>query len=206
MTQPSFTQADRDYVRTNFFVLEELCGDRSEDPAEVTRLIDAGLLPQPSYVVDGRAMFPADYFDLYDEAGGTDRLRQLFEDRYRTAARDHPQLATADSVKAAWRAYLGGVWGQCLRQVTPETIVRKRALVDSLCKLIALPRPGSADWKARLRAEVDELDELEREFAPDYDRAPDWNERPPTRDLLIEVTRERFPDVFADRHMAVGAR
>jgi hypothetical protein len=55
----------------------------------------------------------------------------------------------------------------------------------------------------RLRAEVTELDQIERAFAPDYDRAAEWNDRPPTRDLLINVARERFPEVFAvDRDTA----
>jgi Family of unknown function (DUF6058) len=203
--EPFFTEADRIYIRANFFELEELCADRPEDPAEIRLLIAEGRLPQPSYTVDGRGMFPADYFELYDDAGGTAGLRELFEDRYRAAARDQPQLVTADGLKTAWRAYLAGVWGQCLREVTPESIVRKRTLVDSLCKLIALPRPGSDEWRERLRAEVTELDQLEREFAPDYDRADDWNERRPTRDLLIEVARDRFPDVFAERRGLVEA-
>jgi Family of unknown function (DUF6058) len=92
----------------------------------------------------------------------------------------------------------GGIWGQCLRDVTPETIVRKRALVNSLSKLIALPPPSQAELRRQLRTEVTELDQIEREFAPDYDRAEEWNERPPTRDLLIEVARQRFLEVFAE--------
>lgn len=48
-----------------------------------------------------------------------------------------------------------------------------------------------------MRAGVDELDALEREFAPDYDRNDD-RERLPTRDLLIEAARKRYPDVFAN--------
>jgi hypothetical protein len=45
--------------------------------------------------------------------------------------------------------------------------------------------------------ELDELDALERAFAPDYDRNLERFGRPPTRDLLIEAARERFPDVFS---------
>jgi hypothetical protein len=52
-------------------------------------------------------------------------------------------------------------------------------------------------WRAVLRAQVDELDALEREFAPDHDRS-DEQERAPTRDLLIAAAYERFPDVFAE--------
>jgi hypothetical protein len=202
---PYFTAADRAYIRANYFELEELCDGRDDDPAEVRRLIADGLLPQPSYTVDGVGMFPADYFRLLDEAGGVEPLRHLFEGRYRAAAAPYPALATPAAVETAWRAYLDGIWGQCLRDVTPEVALRKRALVDSLCKLIALPRPRSADWRERLRAEVTALDEIERDFAPDYDRA-EWHERPPSRDLLIEVARERFPDVFAPSETLAASR
>jgi hypothetical protein len=206
MTQPYFTDADREYIRASFFELEELCENRGEDPEEIKALIDDGLLPRPSYEIDGKGMFPGDYFALYDEAGGVDGLRRHFEERYRQAAADHPHLATREAVSSAWRAYLGGIWGTCLREARPEVIVRKRALVDSLCKLIALPRPGVRDWRDQLRAEATELDRIEREFAPDYDRSPEWNERPPTRDLLIDVARERFPDVFAERDVVATVR
>ncbi len=80
--------------------------------------------------------------------------------------------------------------------MTPETIVRKSMLVSSLSELLMLPRPLNADWRRALRAQVDELDSLEREFAPDYDRG-DNQDRPPTRDLLINTARERYADVFA---------
>jgi hypothetical protein len=48
-----------------------------------------------------------------------------------------------------------------------------------------------------LRAQVEELDALEREFAPDYDRSDD-QERPPTRDLLVDAAQERYPEAFTD--------
>jgi Family of unknown function (DUF6058) len=197
MANPLFTDADRAYLRANYLTLEELCADRSEEPAEVRRLIELGLLPRPSYTADGVDFFPADYFQLYDEAGGPKRLHALFQERYEAAAAPHPELATPEAFAVAWRAYLDGIWGQCLCAVTPEAIVRKPALVGSLCELIALPRRRQPEWQEQLCAEVAELDRLERQFAPDYDRAEEWNERPPTRDLLIEVARERFPEVFA---------
>jgi hypothetical protein len=52
---------------------------------------------------------------------------------------------------------------------------------------------------------VTELDELEREFAPDYDRA-EWHDRPPTRDLLINEARRRFPEVFAKSREPIAVR
>ena len=75
--------------------------------------------------------------------------------------------------------------------------MRKAALVSSLSELLILPRPRDAEWRRALREQVDELDAVEREFSPDYDRS-DEHERPPTRDLLIEAARARYPDVFAD--------
>jgi hypothetical protein len=52
--------------------------------------------------------------------------------------------------------------------------------------------------RAYLRAEFVTLDELcsSRRESPD-DRAAEWNDRPPTRDLLIAEARRRFPEVFA---------
>src|SRR5919198_275047 len=51
-----------------------------------------------------------------------------------------------------------------------------------------------ADWREALREQVDELDELEREFSPDYDRSEQLD-RPPTRDLIIRAARERYPEL-----------
>jgi hypothetical protein len=184
-----FTDADLAYVRANYLTLDELCTGRAETPMEVRSRIHEGLLPRPSYVLDdGTEMFPRDYFRLADEAGGVDRLRRLFEERLRAAG---------DDVDGQWDGYLSGIYAVCLREVTPETIARKTKLVTSLCELLVLAKPRDPDWRDRLRREVDELDELEREFAPDYDRNEERFGCKPTRDLLIAAPRERFPDVFA---------
>jgi hypothetical protein len=152
------------------------------------------VLPRPSYVLeDGTGFFPADYFRLVDEAGGSAKLREHVAARHRSAK----QVArVADDLEQDWEAYLAGVYGVCLREVTPETIVRKTELVSSLCELLVLARPTRREWGRSLREQVDELDELEREFAPDYDRGAD-QERLPTRDLLITEARRRYPEVFA---------
>jgi hypothetical protein len=185
-----FTAADLAYIRANYRTLDELCAGRPEAPAGVRRLIDGGLLPRPSYVLDDRTeMFPADYFRLVDEAGGPAALRAQFEERLRRAG--------GDDVESDWQAYLAGIYGVCLREVTPETIARKAKLVSSLCELLVLARPEDPQWRERLRAEVDELDELEREFAPDYDRSEERFGRKPTRDLIVAAARERFPNVFS---------
>ena len=188
-----FTEADLEYLSATYRTLGELCEGRDESPEDVRTLIEQRRLPQPSYVVpDGTEMFPADYFRLVDDAGGVDKLREHFAERHRAASRGQ----RAEGVEQDWEMYLDGTWGICLWEVAPETIVRKNTLVSSLCELLVLARPGEADWRRALREQVDELDELEREFAPDYDRS-DAVDRPPTRDLIIATARKRYPEVFA---------
>ena len=190
-----FTDADLAYIRANYVTLDELCAERVETPSEVRRRIEGGVLPRPSYVLDeGTEMFPHDYFRLADDAGGVNRLRRHFEERLRAAG--------DGDVDGQWEGYLSGIYAVCLREVTPETIARKTKLVTSLCELLMLAKPRDPDWRERLRSEVDELDELEREFAPDYDRNEERFGCKPTRDLLISAARERFPDVFAAERVA----
>jgi hypothetical protein len=182
------TPADIAYVRANYRTLEELCDGRAESPDEVRELIAVRRLPQPSYVLpDGTGMFPADYFRLVDEAGGVDGLRVHFGARHG---------AVEGRGEQDWEMYLDGTWGICLRDVTPETIVRKNTLVNSLCELLVLARPRYEDWRQALREQVEELDQLERQFSPDFDRS-DEMDRLPTRDLIIAAARERYPEVFA---------
>jgi hypothetical protein len=190
-----YTNADLAYIRANYLTLAELCAGRAETPDQVEALIEERLLPRPSYVLDdGTGMFPADYFHLVDEAGGPAALPLQFARRHRAAS-----LAAGtnpDDLEDDWSSYVDGLYGVCLREVTPETIVRKSFLVSSLCQLLVLARPQTRDWRESLRSHVEELDALEREFAPDYDRESSRFERPPTRDLLIDAARDRFPDVF----------
>jgi hypothetical protein len=186
----AYTDADLAYIGANYATLEELCAGRRESPADVRRLIEQRRLPRPSYVLDdGTEMYPYDYFRLFDDAGGVESLREHFDERLRAAG--------DDDVDEQWEGYLSGIYAVCLRDVTPETIARKTKLVTSLCELLVLAKPRDPDWRERLRREVDELDELEREFAPDYDRNEERFGCKPTRDLLIAAARERYPDVFA---------
>jgi Family of unknown function (DUF6058) len=190
-----YTAADLEYVASEYVPLAEVCADRPESVEEVQLLIEDGRLPKPSYLLgDGTGMVPRDYFRLVDEAGGPAALRDEFERRHAAACR--AEGADPGELQADWEGYISGIYGVCLREVSPETIIRKTVLVDSLTQLLAEPRPESADWRHRLREEVDELDELERPFAPDYDRNLERFGRPPTRDLLIEASRERYPEVF----------
>jgi hypothetical protein len=185
---PEFTDSDLAYFSANYVTLEKLCAGRPESPERVQGLIEERRLPQPSYVLpDGTGMFPADYFRLVDEAGGPDGLRDHFAARHRAA--------NGKDLDQDWEMYLDGTWGVCLRDVTPETIVRKNTLVSSLCELLVLARPRYEDWRQALREQVEELDALERQFSPDYDRSEQLD-RPPTRDLIIAAARERHPEVF----------
>src|SRR5919201_2234220 len=186
-----YTQADLDYIRANYVTLEQLCAGRAESPDQVQRLVSEGRLPKPSYVLDdGTEMFPADYFRLVDEAGGYDALQDAFAERLAAAG-------GGDELDLHWRTFMDGIYGVCLREVTPETSASKAKLVSSISELLMLARPREADWRRQLRHEVEELDGLEREFTPDYDRDEERFGRRPTRDLLINAARERYPDVFS---------
>jgi hypothetical protein len=185
-----YTSADLAYLETHFLTLEDLCAERSESAEEIRVVIGEGRLPKPSYVLDdGTALFPEDYFRFVDEAGGPSALRDRFAERLATAG-------AAQELDRHWEAYMEGVYGVCLREVTPETIARKAALVSSISELLMLARPAASDWRRQLRDDVEELDALEREFSPDYDRSIERFGRLPTRDLLIRAAHERHPEVF----------
>ena len=187
--EPSLTRADVEYIQANFVPLAELCAAQGQSADRVRALIAAGSLPAASYVLeDGTEMVPAEYFELIDEAGGEGALRGLFARRYVAAAGDQ------DEVGSEWEGYLSGAYGVCLKHVTPENIARKSALVAEIEGLLAAPQPENADWQAGLRASVDELDELERPFAPHYDRAR-WG--PSSRDRCITASRELYSEVFS---------
>ncbi len=196
MSSTALTDAGVAYITAHYVTLEDLCAGRTEAPEQVKALIDERRLPQPSYALeDGTGMFPTDYFGLVDEAGGIEALEGHFAARHRSAT--FAREAAARELERDWQWYLDGTWGICLQDVAPETIVRKNTLVWSLSELLICPRPGSAEWRRSLREQVDELDALEREFAPDWDRG-EAQERPPTRDLLIAAARERYPELFAE--------
>ena len=177
------TAADIAYVRANYIPLDEACAGRSETPDEVRRLIAEAKLPQPSYVLpDGTEMVPVDYFELAD-AG-----REDFARRFLAAGGEPAALAEE------WEGYLSGAYGVCLKRQTPENVARKDQLVRAIDGLLAEPKPTDPEWSDRLRTSVDELDALERPFAPDYDRAR-WG--PSSRDRCITAPRARFPELFA---------
>ena len=194
--QPVLAEADTAYVRAGFVPLDELCAEGGRNENETRAAIAEGRLPAASYVLaDGTEMVPPDYFALADAAGGADRLRVAFLERYSAAAAaETAQLATAEE---EWDSYLSGLYGVCLKHVTPETIARKSALVAELDALLARPQPESAEWASELRARVDELDALERPFAPNYDRLRFGG--PSSRDRLVTAPRRAYPELFTGR-------
>ena len=82
-------------------------------------------------------------------------------------------------------------------------MVRKEQLVKSIGRLLDAPERDDSAWRSQLRSQVTELDALEREFAPDYDRNGRFP-APPTRDRLIGAARERYPELFAQQPAAVA--
>ncbi|OLF19487.1 DUF6058 family natural product biosynthesis protein [Actinophytocola xanthii] len=185
-TPPTFTESDIRYVIAEYRTLGELCHGRAESVVEVSRLIEAGRLPRATYVLpSGEARFPPDYFALLDAAGSVEELPAHFRSRCLAAG-------SAQDVDEAWAGYLSGEFGVCLREVTPEAIVAKGRLLDTIERLLAEPSPEDRGWQAELRGAVDELDGLERPFT-DYDRQR-WGDT--TRDRCITRVRARFPDAF----------
>src|SRR5437763_16223038 len=121
-------------------------------------------------------MYPADYFRLVDDAGSPAKLRAHFAERLRAAG--------GDDFESDWQAYLAGIYGVCLRDLTPEAIARKARLVSSLCELLVLARPADPEWRERRPTEVGGLAAPERGFPPDHDRSDERFGREPRRDLI----------------------
>lgn len=187
MPEAEFTAADLDYVTAEYATLDQLCANRAETSQDVRRLIEQGRLPRPTYVLaDGTEMFPPDYFALLDSAGGVDRLRAHFDDRHRAATTTlgAPGVDPTED----WEGYLSGEYGVCLRELSPEAMVEKNALVSQIETMVAAPMPDDPSWVDRLRAAVDDLDELERPFT-DFDRQR-WGGV--SRDTHITAVRAQF--------------
>jgi Family of unknown function (DUF6058) len=178
-TPAVLTDDDLRYIRSEFAPLDELCDAGDRDFDRVRARIKEGELPAPAYVLaDGTQMVPRDYFEL--------PLGDEFVRRYR-----------GTELEEDVEAFMDGTYFVCLRRATPENIVRKGELVEELRRLLADPRPEEPVWQTSVRQAVDELDGLERQFSPHYDRQR--FDRPPTRDELIEAARKRFPQLWADR-------
>ncbi len=185
----SLTDEDVAYIEANFVRLEELCQGRGEQADRVRALMDEGKLPRPAYLMeDGTEMVASDYFALLDEATEIESLGAFFSQRYRLAAATVGAAVTEASVEEDWRAYLSGEYAVCLWHVTPENVFRKGWLTTEIERLLADARPDDRHWRDRLTELVDELDALEREFAP-YDRRR-WGTV--SRDRLITAVRRQY--------------
>jgi len=132
-----------------------------------------------------RAVHP-DFFALLDAAGDRDHLRQHFLSRHRRAAQS-AEGPTSTGEKE-WVHYVSGIYGACLREVSPEAMVAKEQLIWRIETLTAQPRPDDDSWAAQLREAVDALDSIERPFT-DYDRQR-WGGT--SRDSHITDVRETY--------------
>jgi hypothetical protein len=161
--------------------LDDIAYVRAEfRPLEHAALVERGLLPQPTYVLpDGTPMVPETHGEVL-----ADRFRERF-----LAAGGRPD--DADEELQAW---LGGGYGACLRDPSPEAIVAKGALMTAIGALLAAPAPTDDTWRAALRGAVDALDAIERPFAA-HDRERFGG--PVSRDRLISAPRARFPEVWS---------
>ena len=172
------------YVRGAFANLGELA-----PPADAI----GRTLPRPTYTLpDGSGWVPRDYYRLRDDAGG--RLADVAGLFARRLAAACDALGFAMDVAVEWESYLAGLYGACMRDVIPETIVMKERLVARIERgWLADPRPHDAAWRAQLRGDVEALDGLTRPFAAcDRERFG-----PTSRDRLIVGARARFPEAFA---------
>lgn len=186
------------YIREQFIPLKELCSERGHAYSDVLALIERECLPRPTYLLpDGTAMVPYDYFELLEDAGDPARLQPRFEERWERALAElaPPGFDRRDLpvVEEEWTDYISGLYGVCLREVTPERMAEKTLLCFVIEELLAEPQPDDAGWRAGLRTAVDRLDEIEMPFS-EFDR-----ERlggPVSRDRLITAVRERYAEIF----------
>jgi hypothetical protein len=193
-TDATFTESDLRLIQTDFQILPELCTGRRVEATGIEQLIDAGQMPQPAYTLpDGRRMFPDDYFELHDEAGGPDRLRDHFLEQFEAAAHTAGLEFTADwNPDSEWTDYLDGTYWICLRNARPEVMIEKERQIRTISELVHSPQPRSENWRRQLRTAVGALDAIERPFT-DFDRAR-WEYT--SRQRYITSIKQRYPDAF----------
>jgi Family of unknown function (DUF6058) len=142
-------------------------------------------LPAPSYHdADGTAYVPNNYTE--QEA-----------DRERFTARAFAESKRLNTgyddawIAQAWESYWDGIYGMCLKDNSPENIVRKNWLIDRIEALIDTPLHDEP-WITELAECVNDLDALERPFC-DFDRA--YFGGSVSRDRCITTVRQRFPEI-----------
>jgi hypothetical protein len=164
---PPLSPADKTYIERNFYRLDALCLGRPKPLADYRSQIRGGFLPLPPYVVDGIEMYAADLFVFPDSVGMLgDPLKKEFFARYQRTAQSYGQQIDEAQIGEEYEGYLSGEYAVCLRWVTPETIFLKGLAMSRIDGLLGEPNPADPDWSAALRAWVNRLDAMERQFAP----------------------------------------
>jgi hypothetical protein len=175
------------YVRAEYVRLEDL-----PEAGGLAPLIGTALPVATYRLADGSQWYTRDWARLYVDAGRRpEAIRGLFERRLRAASE---ALRFARDPAEEWDAYLAGLYGACLRDVTPENIVAKERLVARVERHLAEPRPDDDAWAAALRVDVEALDGVTRRFAA-CDRVR-FGKRT-SRDRLIDDVRAAYPRIFA---------
>ena len=178
---PLLAGDDLEYVRASYLPLTEIARREQVEPRQLGEWVEAGQLPRPAYLLpDGTPVFPPDLLDLVRSAGSVHALPEHFAQRTELAAR---LLGFgANTREADWEDYLSGEYGICLRQVTPETLVLKEALVERIDRALAF-EVGGLDTLIRPVARVDRV-----RFG-----------RPTSRERLVEAPRRRWEWLRARR-------
>jgi hypothetical protein len=182
--EPLSDLRDIEYVSRYFITLEEACRRAHRDLDEVTSEILSGLRPAPCYLLGQRSYYVApDYFDQEID-------RSDFVQRYLVAAVSHGLPIFEEDAMQAWRDFLSGVYAVCLWHVTPENIALKDALLNRIDALLRYVREDDRSWLTELAEATDDLDRIERDFSPVYDRRRFG--KPITRDTHINDVRRRY--------------
>lgn len=138
-------------------------------------------------------MFPEDYLELHDEAGGPDRLRDYFIEQFQGAARTAGLEFDGDwNPESEWTDYLDGTYWVCLRNARPEVMIDKERQIRTISQLMQSPQPQYEHWRHQLRTAVRALDAIERPFT-DFDRAR-WAYT--SRERYITSIKQRHPEAF----------
>lgn len=184
---------DERYVRDWFIPLDVLAPQHGWDAEALRHAIAERRVPRPTYVLgDGTAMLPADYFAFVGDTAASASLHERFVVRYFAACARLGRATTDEDCDAEWNGYLGGGYGACLKEISPEAIVFKLTLVERIEGLLAQPAPLDRTWIEGLRTAVDTLDAIEKPFAR-FDRMRYGGSV--TRDRLIDDVRARFPGI-----------
>lgn len=151
------------------------------------------LLPAPSYYDPVGTPYVPHYYEEQERFRERFTVRALAESERLRAGYD------ATWASEVWDAYWDGIYGMCLKDNSPECIVRKNWLIDRIDALIGAPLADDA-WATDLAGYVDDLDAIERPFC-DFDRA--YFGGSVSRDRCITAVRKRFPEITGTDH-AVG--